>query len=106
MWAGFQPVSMRKLSSRELVEDFDRAVADDAAGFRAVAALAVEPLERNSSNESANGFSSVVKLFAAGAFAFDNAGATGVELGRLINGIAASSPASSNSGASIESAIS
>ena len=61
MWAGFQPVSMRKLSSSELVVECDRAEADDAAGFCDVPALAVEPLSWDSSNESENGFSSAVK---------------------------------------------
>ncbi len=44
MWAGFQPVSMRKLSSSEFGFEVDRAVAG-AAGFGGVPFDAVEPLE-------------------------------------------------------------
>ena len=61
MWAGFHPVSIRKLSSSELVVEFDRAETEDVAGFCNVPALAVERLSRGSSNESENGFSSAVK---------------------------------------------
>ena len=45
MWAGFQPVSMRKFSSSEPAVEFDRDDADFAADGCDGPALAVEPLE-------------------------------------------------------------